>query len=246
MSFQILWRVNPPENTHTHIVKLNAQIKQVDLNITPVGSLALADYNFLLSPQLIRFLVLSPLLEVWPFLHYNFPLSLIISGRHPYCKADLAMCCIIGKQSRLKHHQVTRVLFQTTLHWFPQLSRHLGYWRVHGGPGGAPPGLWWAWPAGTVRWSPGSPGCHRGGGQLPRGPERGGMQEGWWRLRHSEDRKTHDCCLQDKSDYCVNDYNYRGPEHTMCTFCVSQSIQNILWKSISRVHPNLLLLSWPL
>ena len=52
--------------------------------------------------------------------------------------------------------------------------------------------------------------------------------------------------LQDKLDYCVNDYNYRGPEHTMCTFCVSQNISNILWTSISRVHPNLLLLSWPL
>ena len=95
MSFQILWRVNPPEKTHTHIVKLNVQIKQVDLNITPAGSLA--DYLFLLSPQLIRFLLLSPLLEVWPFLHYNFPLSQIISGRHPCCKADLAMCCIIRK-----------------------------------------------------------------------------------------------------------------------------------------------------
>ena len=52
-------------------------------------------------------------------------------------------------------------------------------------------------------------------------------------------------CKKDKLDFCVNDYDYRGPEHTMCTFCVSQNIQNILWTSISLVYPNLLLLSWP-
>ena len=50
-------------------------------------------------------------------------------------------------------------------------------------------------------------------------------------------------CKKDKLDFCVNDYDYRSPEHTMCTFCVSQNIQNILWTSISLVYPNLLLLS---
>ena len=229
MSFQILWRVYPPRNTHTHIVKSSVQIKNGDLTLTPVGLLSLfafsSAHQIFAVVSIVWSVTISPLqFSIVP--DYFWSVSLLQSwfGNVLHHSQTVKI-----KTSTLKS---PRFLFQTTLHWFSQLPRRLGDWRVHGGPGGAAPGLWWAWPAGAVWWSwwsPGPPGCHCGDRQLPPGPERGRMQAGWWRLRNTKVCSCNDCSFAGQAGLLCQWLQLPGPRaHHVHILCESKHLKHPL------------------